>query len=60
MPELHAALPRITLFVLTGDELPDSAAFKSIPMRLLEPLLQPGVEEQAQNDFDYAVSVIRP
>lgn len=60
MPELHAALPRITLFVLTGDELPDSAAFKSTPMRLLEPLLKPGVEEQAQNDFDYAVSVIRP
>lgn len=60
MIELHTALPRITLFILTGDNLPDNAGFESTPMRLLEPLLQPGVEEQAQNDFDYAVSVIRP
>ena len=58
--DLHAALPRITLFVLTGDELPDTSAFEPTPMRLLEPLLQPGAEKQAQNDYDYAVSVIRP
>jgi hypothetical protein len=58
--DLHAALPRITLFVLTGDELPDTSAFEPTPMRLLEPLLQPGAEKQAQNDYDYAVSVIQP
>jgi len=60
MSQLHAALPRLTLFILTGDELPASSDFEPAPMRLLEPVLQPGVEKQAQNDFDYAVSVIRP
>jgi hypothetical protein len=60
MSELHAALPWITLFVLTGDELPDISDFEPTPLRLLEPLLQPGVEEEAQNDYDYAVSVLRP
>lgn len=60
MTDLHAALPRITLFVLTGDELPDTSVFEPSPMRLLEPLLQPGAEKQAQRDYDYAVSVIRP
>lgn len=59
IPELHAALPRITLFILTGDELPNASVFEPAPMRLLEPLLKPGVEEEAQNDYDYAVSVIR-
>jgi hypothetical protein len=53
-------LPGITLFVLTGDESPDISVFEPTPMRLLEPLLQPGVEEEAQRDYDYAVSIIRP
>lgn len=58
--ELHVALPRITLFILTGNELPDMKDFESTPTRLLEPLLEQGVEEEAQKDFDYAISVIRP
>lgn len=57
---LHESLPRITLFILTGDELPDLADFQPTPLRLLKPVLQPGVEKRAQNDYDYAVSVIRP
>jgi hypothetical protein len=59
-PELQQALPALTLFVLTGEELPDTSVLGAVPARFLEPRLQPGEERQARIDYDYAVNLILP
>ena len=57
---LKDQLPYVTFFALTGDAPIDAGLGGHAPVRVLEPLLQPGQEEKALGRYRYAVSVIRP
>jgi len=58
LPKLQAALPLLTFFLLSGDDFPNPDHLGPAINRMLEPRLAPGVEQQAQADYDYARSVI--
>ena len=60
LPTIQRLLPAITFVLLSGDEFPRAEMLSGKNVMLLEPKLQPGEERQAQTDFDYARSIIRP
>jgi hypothetical protein len=60
LPAIQRLLPAITFVLLSGDEFPGAETLSGKNVMLLEPKLQPGKERQAQTDFDYARSIIRP
>jgi hypothetical protein len=60
LPELQRLLPSVTFVLLSGSEFPAPALLQGRRVRLVEPCLKPGAEAQAQLDFDYVRSIIRP
>lgn len=60
LPELRRALPLVTFFLLTGDDFPAAEHLDTKLVRRLEPKLEPGAEQRAQDEYDYARSVICP
>lgn len=60
LSELQRLLPSVTFVLLSGDEFPASSILEGKRVRLVEPRLKPGDESQAQLDFDYVRSIIRP
>lgn len=60
LSELQSLLPSVTFILLSGDEFPAPAILEGRRVRFVEPRLAPGAETQAQLDFDYVRSIIRP
>ena len=60
LPQLQRAFPELTFFILTSDEILEQEELNLGPIRLLEPILEEGVELAAQNDYAYAQSVLCP
>ena len=60
LSELQRLLPSVTFVLLSGDEFPSAPMLEGRRVRLVEPPLKPGAEAQAQLDFDYVRSIIRP
>jgi hypothetical protein len=60
LPELQRLLPSVTFVLLSGEEFPAPAFLEGRRVCLVEPRLAPGAEAQAQLDFDYVRSIIRP
>jgi hypothetical protein len=60
LSELQRQLPSLTFVLLSGEEFPAPALLEGRRVRLVEPRLAPGVEQQAQVDFDLLRSIIRP
>jgi TIR domain len=60
LSELQRLLPSVTFILLSGDEFPAPAILDGKRVRFVEPRLAPGAEAQAQLDFDFVRSIIRP
>jgi hypothetical protein len=60
LSELQRLLPSVTFILLSGHEFPASAILEGRRVRFVEPRLAPGAEAQAQLDFDFVRSIIRP
>jgi len=60
LTELQQLLPAVTFVLLSGIDFPPSDLLHDQRVKLVEPKLEPGLEERAQSDFDYARSIVRP
>jgi hypothetical protein len=58
--ELQRMLPGVTFVLMSGEEFPPPETLERRSVRFIEPRLQRGAEAQAQLDFDYVRSIVRP